>query len=93
MASAELLKVTHSVNDGLLGVDERVPVEDVYNDVHDVGNRVQTYLFLLRLARIDLGPCREIYCIPTATSLACSGQCRHQNTSLAFYASTSAFFS
>jgi hypothetical protein len=30
----------------------------------------QYELFLLRLARVDLGHCREIYCIPMATSPA-----------------------
>ncbi|KAI0264553.1 hypothetical protein BGY98DRAFT_1192114 [Russula aff. rugulosa BPL654] len=46
MASAELLKVTHSVDDKVMGVDDRVrdiegKVEDVQGDVHDVGDKVQ----------------------------------------------------
>ena len=46
MASAELLKVTHSVDDKVTVVDDRVrgvegKVEDVHCDVQDVGNKVQ----------------------------------------------------
>jgi hypothetical protein len=43
MASAELLKVTRSVDDRARGVDGKV--EDVRDDMHDVGNTVQTRLF------------------------------------------------
>jgi hypothetical protein len=43
MASAELLKVTHSVNGRVRGVDGKV--EDICDDVHDVGNKVQSRLF------------------------------------------------
>jgi uncharacterized protein YoxC len=39
MASAELLKITHSVDDRVKGVGEKV--QDVRGDVHDVGNKVQ----------------------------------------------------
>ena len=46
MASAELLKVTHSVDGKLMGVDDRVgrvdgKVQDVHDDVQDVGNKIQ----------------------------------------------------
>jgi methyl-accepting chemotaxis protein len=46
MASAELLKMTHSVDGKVMGVDDRVKnvegkVEDVHGDVHDVVNKVQ----------------------------------------------------
>ena len=45
MASAELLKMTHIVDDKVMGVDDRVKgveekVQDVRSDVHDVGNKV-----------------------------------------------------
>ena len=39
MASAELLKIAHNVDDGVKGVDGKV--QDVHRDLHDVGNRVQ----------------------------------------------------
>ena len=39
IASAELLKVTHSVDDRVRDVDEKVEV--VRNGVHDVGNKIQ----------------------------------------------------
>jgi hypothetical protein len=39
MAAAELLKVTHSVDDRVKGVEGKV--QDVRSDVHDVGNKVQ----------------------------------------------------
>jgi hypothetical protein len=39
MAFAELLKVTHSADDRVRGVDGKV--ENVRDDVHDVGNKVQ----------------------------------------------------
>jgi hypothetical protein len=39
IASAELLKVTHSVDDRVKGIDGKV--EDVRSDVHDVGDKVQ----------------------------------------------------
>ena len=39
MAAAELLKVTHSIDDRVKGVEGKV--EDVRSDVHDVGNKVQ----------------------------------------------------
>ena len=39
MASAELLKVTHGVDDRVKDVEGKV--EDVHEDVRDVGNRVQ----------------------------------------------------
>jgi hypothetical protein len=39
MASAESLKVTHNVNDRVRGVEGKV--EDVQDDVQDVGNKVQ----------------------------------------------------
>ena len=46
IASAELLKMTHSVDGKVMGVDDRVKgvegsVQDVRSDVHDVGNKVQ----------------------------------------------------
>ena len=46
MASAELLKMTQSVDDKVMGVDDRVKgvegkVQDVGDDVQDVGNKVQ----------------------------------------------------
>ncbi|KAH9988665.1 hypothetical protein BJV77DRAFT_728378 [Russula vinacea] len=46
IASAELLKMTHSVDSKVMGVDDRVKgvegsVQDVRSDVHDVGNKVQ----------------------------------------------------
>jgi archaellum component FlaC len=46
MASAELLKMTHSIDGKVTGVDDRVKgveekVQDVRGDVHDVGNKVQ----------------------------------------------------
>jgi hypothetical protein len=45
MASAEMLKMTHSVDDKVIGVDDRVKdvegkVQDVRCDVQDVGNKV-----------------------------------------------------
>ncbi|KAF8477724.1 hypothetical protein DFH94DRAFT_90550 [Russula ochroleuca] len=39
MASAELLKMTHSVDDRVKGVDGKV--QDVHGDVQDLGNKVQ----------------------------------------------------
>jgi hypothetical protein len=47
MASAELLKMTHSVDGKVMGVDDRVKgvegqVQDVRDDVQDVGNVVQS---------------------------------------------------
>jgi uncharacterized protein YoxC len=39
MASAESLKITHNVNDRVRGVEGKV--EDVQDDVQDVGNKVQ----------------------------------------------------
>jgi methyl-accepting chemotaxis protein len=39
IASAEVLKMTHSVADGVKGVDGKV--QDVCSDVHDVGDKVQ----------------------------------------------------
>jgi hypothetical protein len=39
MASAELLKMTYSIDDRVKGVDGKV--QDVSSDVHDVGNKVQ----------------------------------------------------
>jgi archaellum component FlaC len=39
MASAEMLKMTHSVDDKVIGVDDRV--KDVEGKVQDVGNKVQ----------------------------------------------------
>jgi uncharacterized protein YoxC len=47
MASAEQLKMTHSVDGKVTGVDDRVKgveekVQDVRGDVQDVGNKVQT---------------------------------------------------
>jgi hypothetical protein len=39
MASAELLKMTHSVDDRVKSVEGKV--EDVRSDVHDVGNKVE----------------------------------------------------
>ena len=39
MASAELLKMTHGVDDGVKGIDEKV--QDVRGDVHDVRDKVQ----------------------------------------------------
>ena len=46
MAAAELLKMTHSVDDKVKGVegkvqDVRSDVHNVHSDVHDVGNKVQ----------------------------------------------------
>ena len=49
VASAELLKVTHSVDDKVTVVDDRVKpvkgvedkVQDVYSEVQDVGDKVQ----------------------------------------------------
>jgi hypothetical protein len=46
MASAELLKMTHSVDGKVMGVDNRVKgvegkVQDVRSDVQDVGNNVK----------------------------------------------------
>jgi uncharacterized protein YoxC len=46
MASAELLKMTHSVEDKVMGVDDRVKgvegkMQDVRDDVQGVGNKVQ----------------------------------------------------
>ena len=46
MASAELLKMTHSVDGKVMGVDDRVKivegkVQSVRSDVHNVGNMVQ----------------------------------------------------
>ena len=46
MASAEMLKITHCVDDRVIGVDDRVKgverkVQDVYDDVQDVRNDVQ----------------------------------------------------
>jgi uncharacterized protein YoxC len=46
MASAELLKITHSVDGKVMVVDDRVKgvegkVQDVRSDVHDVGDKVQ----------------------------------------------------
>jgi peptidoglycan hydrolase CwlO-like protein len=46
MASAELLKVTHNVDDKVTGVDDRVKdvegkVQDVRGDVQDVGSEVR----------------------------------------------------
>jgi prophage DNA circulation protein len=46
MASAELLKVTHSVDGKVMVIDDRVKgvegkVQDVHTDVQDVGNKVQ----------------------------------------------------
>ena len=40
MASAELLKMTHGVDDRVNGVDGKV--QDVRSDVHDVDRRMQT---------------------------------------------------
>lgn len=39
MASAEVLKVTYSTDDRVRGVDGKV--NDVCDDVHDVGNKVK----------------------------------------------------
>ncbi len=46
MASVEQLKMTHNVDEKVMGVDDRVrgverQVEDVHGDVRDVGNKVQ----------------------------------------------------
>ena len=46
MASAELLKVTHSVDGKVMAVDDRVKgveekVQDVHSDVQDIGDKVQ----------------------------------------------------
>ena len=46
MARAELLKVTHGVDDKVIIIDDRVKtvegnVQDVHSDVLDVGNKVQ----------------------------------------------------
>jgi methyl-accepting chemotaxis protein len=46
IASAELLKITHSVDGKVMGVDDRVKdvegkMQDVRGDVQGVGNRVQ----------------------------------------------------
>jgi uncharacterized protein YoxC len=46
MASAELLKMTHSIDDKVMGVDDRIKgvegkMRDVRDDVHGVGNKVQ----------------------------------------------------
>jgi uncharacterized protein YoxC len=46
MASVEQLKMTHSVDGKVMGVDDRVrgvggQVQDVHDDVRDVGNKVQ----------------------------------------------------
>ena len=46
MASAELLKMTQSVGDKVIGVDDRVKgvegkMQDVRDDVQDVGDKVQ----------------------------------------------------
>ena len=46
VASAELLKVTHSVDDKVTVVDDRMKgvedkVQDVYSEVQDVGDKVQ----------------------------------------------------
>ncbi len=47
MASAELLKMTHSVDGKVTGVDDRVrgvegQIQDVHGDVREVGSKVQT---------------------------------------------------
>jgi hypothetical protein len=47
MASAELLKMAHSVDGKVMGVDDRVKsvegqVQEVRDDVQDVGNMVQS---------------------------------------------------
>jgi methyl-accepting chemotaxis protein len=39
MASAELLKMTRSVDDGVKDVKGKV--QDVHSDVHEVGNKIQ----------------------------------------------------
>ena len=43
MASAEMLKMTHSIDDRVMGVDDRVKdgIQDVRGDVEYVGNKVQ----------------------------------------------------
>jgi methyl-accepting chemotaxis protein len=46
MASAELLKMTHSVDGKVMGVDDRVKgvegkMQDVRGDMRDVGDKVQ----------------------------------------------------
>jgi uncharacterized protein YoxC len=46
VASAELLKVTHSVDDKVTVFDDRVKgvedkVQDVYSEVQDIGDKVQ----------------------------------------------------
>jgi hypothetical protein len=46
MASAELLKITHSVDSKVMGIDDRMKgvegkIQDVRGDVHEVGNKAQ----------------------------------------------------
>lgn len=63
------------------------------DSVDEIGKSVQTRLYSSQLACVDLGPCRETYCTPMGTSLACSEQCGHQDTSRIFCAAMSAMFS
>ena len=53
MASAELLQVTHSVNDRVRGVDGKVEV--ICDDGRDVGNEVQTHLLSSTIHALTLG--------------------------------------
>jgi hypothetical protein len=43
MASAEMLKMTHSIDNRVMGVDDRVKegIQDVRGDVQHIGNEVQ----------------------------------------------------
>ena len=65
MASAEQLKITHSVEGKVSGVDDRVKsveerVQDVRGDVQDVGNRVQSVEGTVQDVRVDVQDVRGI---------------------------------
>ena len=71
MASAEQLKMTHSIDGKVTGVDDRVKVvgekvEDVHGDVQEVGNRVQTIEGRIEDVRDDVqvvqGNVQDVHC-------------------------------
>ena len=59
MASAEQLKMTHSVDGKVMGVDNRVrgvkgQIQDVLGDIRDVGNKVQNVEMSIQDVRSDM---------------------------------------
>ena len=59
MASAELLKITHSVDGKVISVDNRVKgiegkVQEVRSNIHDVGNRIQGVEGRVQHVRVDV---------------------------------------